>query len=204
MPHGSSSFSRGETRVDSTVTLAAPPSRRVPSLDADPNASFREHAAWRRTDPRVSRRRRPRESNYDRDTSSSLRNIDRRFTLHYDFPSSATGDTKDILRANRRAVGHGALAGGPYHPSFPLALDPYATGVRTKSPPPLVRRRWLPILNVASSRTTAACLSNTGRRSSIGLSDSITHRPDGHGGSLGSMDCKVAGTERGATAARST
>ena len=52
----------GGARVDSTVTLAAPPSRRVPSLDADPNASFREHAAWRRTDPRVSRRRRPRES----------------------------------------------------------------------------------------------------------------------------------------------
>ena len=123
VPHGSSSFSRGETRVDSTVTLAAPASRRVPSLDADPNASFREHAAWRRTDPRVSRRRRPRESNYDRDTSSSLRNIDRRFTLHYDFPSSATGDTKDILRANRRAVGHGALAERALASVFPLALD---------------------------------------------------------------------------------
>ena len=205
VPHGSSSFSRGETRVDSTVTLAAPPSRRVPSLDADPNASFREHAAWRRTDPRVSRRRRPRESNYDRDTSSSLRNIDRRFTLHYDFPSSATGDTKDILRANRRAVGHGALAERALAAVFPSrSRFPYATVVRTNV------AASSGSTSMASICAASLALHDCGvplrapvAGSSIGLSGStLLTDPTGTEDHFGSMDCKVAGTERGATAAQ--
>ena len=205
VPHGSSSFSRGETRVDSTVTLAAPPSRRVPSLDADPNASFREHAAWRRTDPRVSRRRRPRESNYDRDTSSSLRNIDRRFTLHYDFPSSATGDTKDILRANRRAVGHGALAERALAAVFPSrSRFPYAVTTRTNV------AASSGSTSMASVCAASLALHDCGvplrapvAGASIGLADkTLLTDPTGTEDHFGSMDCKVAGTERGVTAAQ--
>ena len=70
-------------------------------------------------------------SNYDRDTTSSLRNIDRRFTLHYDFPSSATGDTKDILQGEPTRWAW-ALAGRALSSVFPSrSRFPYATVVRT-------------------------------------------------------------------------
>jgi len=204
-PHGSASFARGETEVAATVTLAAPPSRRVPSLDAEPAAAYREHAAWRRTDPRASRRRRPRESQFDREVSESVRNADRRLLLHYDFPASATGGTEDIARANRRAVGHGALAERALASVFPHRTRfPYATTVRTSV-----------TASSGSTSMAAVCAASLALHdcgvplkapvgaASVGLAgDTLLVDPTGTEDHFGSMDCKVAGTRVGATAAQ--
>ena len=204
-PHGSASFARGETEVAATVTLAAPPSRRVPSLDAEPAAAYREHAAWRRTDPRASRKRRLRESQFDREVSESVRNADRRLLLHYDFPASATGGTEDIMRANRRAVGHGALAERALASVFPNRTRfPYATTVRTSV-----------TASSGSTSMAAVCAASLALHdcgvplkapvgaASVGLAgDALLVDPTGTEDHFGSMDCKVAGTRLGATAAQ--
>ena len=123
VPHGSSSFSRGETRVDSTVTLAAPPSRRVPSLDADPNASFREHGVAKDGPPRcreeAAARVQPRPGHIfviEKYRSALHAALRLPLVRHGRHEGHSEGEP---TRGRPRRAGRS----GPYHPSSPLALD---------------------------------------------------------------------------------
>jgi polyribonucleotide nucleotidyltransferase len=52
--------------------------------------------------------------------SPSLTNFDKKFMLHYNFPSYAVNDiSRLMLRADRREIGHGALAEKAVYPIVP-------------------------------------------------------------------------------------
>jgi polyribonucleotide nucleotidyltransferase len=91
--HGSALFQRGQTQVLASVTFDSPDSM----YRADSVAQM---------------------------MSPSLTNFHKNFMLHYEFPSFATNEIARIGgRADRREIGHGALAEKGVYPVFPDAYD---------------------------------------------------------------------------------
>jgi polyribonucleotide nucleotidyltransferase len=86
--HGSALFQRGQTQVLASVTL-----------DSD-DSMYRADTIFNMMSP-------------------SLTNFDKNFMLHYEFPSSATNEIARVGgKADRREIGHGALAGGLFYRFF--------------------------------------------------------------------------------------
>jgi polyribonucleotide nucleotidyltransferase len=87
--HGSALFQRGQTQVLSSITFD--------SLDA----MYKQESIFRMMSP-------------------SITNFNKNFMLHYEFPSFATNEIARVGgRADRREIGHGALAEKSVYPLFP-------------------------------------------------------------------------------------
>ncbi len=96
--HGSALFQRGQTQVLASVTFDSP------------DAMYRADSVAQMMSP-------------------SLTNLNKNFMLHYEFPSFATNEIARIGgRADRREIGHGALAEKGVYPVFP---DGYELTVRS-------------------------------------------------------------------------
>lgn len=140
--HGSSLFTRGETQVLCTATLG-PPSDGIPLKDP-----FRRKNEEMQAEPRLSdelpvgslrylktqeylesdlNSRKVRADREQTGDSGTLKERQRAF-LQYDFPSFSKGEIQSGPRgANRREIGHGALAEKAILPILPSASDfPYA------------------------------------------------------------------------------
>jgi hypothetical protein len=149
--HGSALFSRGETRVLCTVTLA-PPAQGVP--DQDPFETIRRESGetpppegngptseyqslpvgslrFLKTQEALVSDLNSRKVQADKERtgdSGSLAEV-RRALLQYDFPGYSTGEVPSSVGQlhNRRALGHGALAEKAILPVLPTPQDfPYA------------------------------------------------------------------------------
>jgi len=139
--HGSALFTRGETQVLCTTTLGPPKdgmpqndpyeptaeiSEKVNDADALPVGSLRYLKSQEHLDSDLNSRkvRADREQTGD---SGTLRERRRAF-LQYDFPAYSKGEVQiGPSSANRREIGHSALAEKAILPTLPLAKDfPYA------------------------------------------------------------------------------
>ncbi|CAI2349066.1 unnamed protein product [Caenorhabditis sp. 36 PRJEB53466] len=175
--HGCSMFQRGQTQVLSTVTFDSPTAAFHPDSVAQLLGSQRKKA----------------------------------FMLHYEFPAYATNEIGTARSLNRREIGHGALAEKALKNLFPKDF-PYATRLACQV-----------LESNGSSSMASVCggslalfdagvpMKNAAAGVAIGL---ITDpkQPDenykvltdilGIEDYAGDMDFKVAGTERGLTAAQ--
>ena len=87
--HGSALFQRGQTQVLCSITYDSP------------EAMYKQESIFNMMSP-------------------SITNFNKNFMLHYEFPSFATNEIARIGgRADRREVGHGALAEKAVYPLFP-------------------------------------------------------------------------------------
>lgn len=91
--HGSALFQRGQTQVLCSITFDSP------------EAMYRSESIARMMSP-------------------SLTNFNKSFMLHYEFPSFATNEIARVGgRADRREIGHGALAEKAVYPLVPTDFD---------------------------------------------------------------------------------
>jgi polyribonucleotide nucleotidyltransferase len=87
--HGSALFQRGQTQVLSSITFDSP------------DSMYRQDSIFSMMSP-------------------SITNFNKNFMLHYEFPSFATNEISKVGgRADRREIGHGALAEKSVYPLFP-------------------------------------------------------------------------------------
>ena len=231
-PHGSAVFARGETRVRATATLGPPPAKRARRLDDLARAAFAEHAHWRRPEPRdraarvpgaleapepaaggalassFAPRAPPRRAAAAREPPRATLDLaERRLIVHYEFPSYATGAGEARAAANRRAVGHGALAERALAPVFPSrSRFPYACRVEAVC---LASAGSSSMATVAAASLALADAGVPLARDVAGVSVGLARSGDrstllldlnGTEDHYGSMDLKVAGTARGVTA----
>ena len=179
--HGSALFQRGQTQVLCSITFDSP------------DSMYRSDSVVNMMSP-------------------SLTNFDKNFMLHYEFPSYATNEISRVGgRADRREIGHGALAEKALYPMLPTDY-------------PLTIRALCEVLESNGSSSMASvcagsmALMDAGvpiKRSVCGVAMGIITKNDeddnivqykiltdisGFEDYYGDMDFKVAGTEEGITA----
>lgn len=179
--HGSALFQRGQTQVLCSLTFDSP------------------YAMYTKDDVQSM-------------MSPSLTKIDKKFMLHYDFPSYATNEIgKQGGRADRREVGHGALAEKAVYPivpnDFPFTIRLLCEVLESNGSSSMasVCAGSLALLEAGVKVTEPVCGVAMGlitRENKHGNIESYKILTDilGMEDYAGDMDFKIAGTAKGITA----
>lgn len=182
--HGSALFQRGQTQVLCSVTFDSP------------DSMYKSDSVFNMMSP-------------------SLTNFNKNFMLHYEFPSYATNEISRIGgRADRREIGHGALAEKAMYPLLPVDF-PFTVRCQCEvlesngsSSMASVSASSMALMDAGVPISEAACGVAMGIFTEIDEKSQNIKRYkvltdiSGFEDYMGDMDFKIAGTKEGITAAQ--